>query len=105
MATATAVRALPLTGLKLISGKVDARAHRSWLGTPQIAGTMLAVCRAKAFGDEHLDLGTEKVFARVAEQHLGLAVDEHDAPVLVGHHRGIRRDGRGVADAPRFNKS
>jgi hypothetical protein len=47
--------------------QVDARAHRPWVGTPQIAATMLGVRRPKALGDEHLHLRTEKIFARVAE--------------------------------------
>src|SRR5712675_2079762 len=50
-------------------------------------GGMLA---PKALGNEHLDRLTDKLVPLVAEQLLGLRVDENDAPLAIDDYDGVR---------------
>ncbi len=44
---------------------------------------------AKPLGHQQLDTLAEQFLAAVAEEFLGLRVDQHDRPVAVDHHQSI----------------
>ena len=51
---------------------------------------------AVALGDEHLDVRTQELLARVAKEPLGLGVDEDQPALLVHDDHGV---GRGLEQA------
>ncbi len=80
--------------------ELQAGAHEAHLGVGEVAGAVTRVPAAEARGDEHLHRLPEQLAAAVAEEALGLGVDEHDAPLAVDdHHRvgGRLEQGRGEA--------
>jgi hypothetical protein len=47
------------------------------------------VSTSEPLGDEHFDRLIEKFLAPVAEEFLGLGIDEDDPAVLVDNHHGV----------------
>jgi hypothetical protein len=59
-------------------------------GAPDVVGAAAHVARPEAVGNEQLDRLPQQLVARVAEELLGLAVDQDDLPLPVGDHHGVR---------------
>ena len=61
--------------------ELQPRAHRARARIGEVAAAVPAVGAAVALGHEHLDGLADQLGAGVAEELLGLRVDEHDPPV------------------------
>jgi len=61
--------------------------HRPHARVPQEARTVIGMLRLETLRDEQLDRLAQQLFARVAEQALHLAVDEHHRARRVDHHQ------------------
>ena len=62
-------------------------AHR----VPEVGGAIFRMPAPGAPGQQHFHLLSQQLFARVAEQPLGLGIDQNDPAILPGYHNGIRR--------------
>ena len=69
----------------------EAFAHASRARFVEVALPPLGVCGQKRLGNQDFEGLAEDFFARVAEQLLGLGVDQFDASALADDHNGIRR--------------
>src|SRR5207247_1728506 len=55
----------------------------------KVPGSVLRVSAPESLGDEHFHWLTEKVLSGIAEELLGLGVDEQDATFPIHHHHRI----------------
>jgi hypothetical protein len=72
-------------------------AHRAHLQVPGVPPAMRRMIPAKPLGHEHVDRAAQQFRARIAEQRLGLLVDQPDRSGLVDDHHG---DGRRLQQRP-----
>lgn len=63
---------------------------------------MTGVSPPETLGHQHFDFAAKQLFPFVAEQVLGLGIDERDFPIAVGHDHGV---GRGFEQAPELRLS
>jgi len=63
--------------------------HRPHPRIGEVAAAVAAVLGLQALGHQELDRLAEQLLALVAEQPLGLAVDQTDAPLGVDDHHGV----------------
>ena len=66
-------------------------AHGPQVRIAEKARPVLAVLAAEALGHQHLDLLADEVGAGVAEQRLGLGVDQDDGALPVDDDHGVGR--------------
>jgi hypothetical protein len=57
----------------------------------EVCGAIFGMPAPDAPGQQHFHLLSQQLFARVAEQPLGLGIDQNDSAILPGYHNGIRR--------------
>ncbi len=69
----------------------QARTHRPDLPVDEIALPEVGVAAAEPVGYEHLDGSPQQVLSGVAEERLGLGVDQLDGAPLVDDHHGVGR--------------
>jgi len=72
------------------AAQVDAGPHRPDPRLAEVVGAVRGMFAAQALGHEHLDGPAEHLAASVAEELLGLGVDQDDPPLLVHDHHRVR---------------
>jgi hypothetical protein len=78
------------------------RTHRPWPRGLKVATSMSWMPASKALGDKHLDELPNQIRARMAEELLGLRVDQNDLPLGVHDHHGV---GSRFEEAPELGLS
>src|SRR5260370_1270176 len=71
--------------------KLQPGAHRAHFGIGEIAVAMVRMLVAKPRRNQHLDRVAEQLVASVAEELLGLRIDQRDAAVATDDHHSVRR--------------
>src|SRR6185369_5807889 len=73
--------------------------HRPRLRRADIAGSIADMVAAVAFGYQHLDLLADQFLTAIAEQKLGLRVDELNSSLIVGDQNRVRSGFQEIAEA------
>lgn len=73
------------------AGQLEAGAHGAGPGVGQVAVPVSHVGGPEAVGKQDLDGLADQLLPVVAEEALGLAVDQHQAPGGIGDHRRVGR--------------
>ena len=69
----------------------QAGAHRAHLGVGEVLAALLRMFATKTRRHQHIHRVAQQLGAGVAEELLGLCVDQHDAPVLACQHHRVGR--------------
>src|SRR4029453_9050423 len=73
--------------------------HRPCLRCADIAGSVADMAAPVAFGNQHLDLLADQFLAAIAEQQLGLRVDELNLSLIAGDQNRVWSGLQEVAEA------
>ena len=79
-------------------GQFQPGAHFAHLGVGEVAGAVAQVLAAQALGHQQLHRLADHLLAQVAEQALGLLVDQRDQALLVDDHHRVGRGFQQVLD-------
>ena len=64
--------------------------HGPHTGMTEVRGPIFRMPAPDALRQQHFHLLSQQLFARVAEQPLGLGIDQNDPAILLRYHNGIR---------------
>ena len=65
------------------------RAHRAGRRCPVVIVAVAGMAGAKRLGEQHFDGTPEQLFAGIAEDLLGLGVEQDDMPLPIRHDHGV----------------